>query len=141
MRKSIFGAAIVGFSAMACQPSSDENTHPLASSLDYAYSGTLPCADCNSIFTQISFQKLAEGPLTVHVRKVFKGTINGDIIEGEDIPAIIYPHDSLDYTILTLFPEDSVLMEHYSIEDSVLIRLNENKTELKGLLNYELVRE
>lgn len=104
----------------ACTSAYDEQADKLG--LPYSYSGIIPCADCEGILLSIGFYKPEGHRLVVVKRLISQGTINGDYVESEEIPALIRTDGSRKHLILN--PDDSTVIQSYEFTDSTLTLLD-----------------
>jgi hypothetical protein len=108
---------------------------------DENYFGTLPCADCSGIITDVSFNT---GSLTYTIKRNYKGKQNPDstFVENGNLKLqkdsinpngpTIYVFQSVDGSSQSFFVKTS---------DTTLQMLDQSKKQIAGALNYTLVKK
>jgi copper homeostasis protein (lipoprotein) len=108
---------------------------------DENYFGTLPCADCSGIITDISFNT---GSLTYTIKRNYQGKQNADstFIENGNLRI---QSDSINPNGPTIFvfqsADGSSPSYFVKASDSTLQMLDQNKKQIAGALNYTLVKK
>ena len=108
---------------------------------DENYYGTLPCADCSGIITDISFNT---GSLTYTIKRNYQGKENADstFIENGNLRIQSDSINPNGPTIFVFQSADGSSPSYFAqASDTTLQMLDQNKKQIAGALNYTLVKK
>ncbi|CAN5458206.1 hypothetical protein BH11BAC2_BH11BAC2_25670 [soil metagenome] len=120
---------------------SPEQVELNSKALEITYAGTLPCADCSGILTEITFHPDSMG---FNISETFKGTPDGDRTYESSGKYQMIKGNTVDATmvIYELNPGKPEQIRHFKqLGESGIKMLDKNMNEIESALNYVLVRK